>query len=74
MADEAEADDLRPEYDFKSLKVVSRGRYAKGYAKARRVVALDPDLYPEFPDDAAVNAALREYLRGRAAAATGTPV
>lgn len=57
------ADDLLPEYDLKSLKVLSRGKYAAGYAKARRFVCLDPEVVEAFPDEASINAVLKEYLQ-----------
>ncbi|MGL4465581.1 MAG: hypothetical protein ACRC1K_25810 [Planctomycetia bacterium] len=58
-------DDLRPEYDFGSLQGLGRGKYAG--AAGRRVVRLDDDVASAFKNEAAVNAALREYLRNRPA-------
>ncbi len=60
------ADELRPEYDFRAIKGVVRGKYAARYAERLRVVRLAEDVAAEFADEDAVNAALREYLRGRA--------
>ncbi len=62
-------DDLRAEYDFRSMRGVVRGKYAVGYAERLRVVRLAEDVATEFADEAAVNEALREYLRGRGAEA-----
>jgi len=62
------ADELRPEYDFRTLRGAVRGKYAARYRERLRVVRLAEDVAAAFPDEAAVNAALREYLRGRAAA------
>lgn len=59
-------DDLRPEYDFRSMRGVVRGKYAARYRERLRLVRLAADVAPAFADEAAVNAALREYLRGRA--------
>jgi hypothetical protein len=59
------ADELRPEYDFRSMRGVVRGKYAARYQERLRVVRLADDVAAAFPDEAAVNAALREYLRGR---------
>ena len=56
-------DELRPEYDFKSLRGVVRGKYATRYRERLRVVRLADDVAASFADEAAVNAALREYLR-----------
>ncbi|MDZ7615848.1 MAG: hypothetical protein U1E05_02525 [Patescibacteria group bacterium] len=55
---------LRPEYDFRSLRGVERGRYAERYRERLRIVRLAEDVAPAFADEAAVNDALREYLRG----------
>lgn len=56
----AESDvDMLPEYDLKSMKVLSRGKYAGAKLRVVRVVHVDADLMKSFPDDAAVNAALR---------------
>jgi hypothetical protein len=60
-------DELRPEYDFRSLRGVVRGKYAARYRERLRVVRLADDVAPAFADEAAVNEALREYLRGRPA-------
>jgi hypothetical protein len=60
-------DELRPEYDFRSLRGVVRGNYAARYRERLRVVRLADDVAPAFADEAAVNEALREYLRSRPA-------
>jgi hypothetical protein len=56
-------DNLRPEYDFRELKGLVRGKYAARYRERLRVVHLDKDVGEAFPDEAAVNNALRDYLR-----------
>jgi hypothetical protein len=58
-------DDIEPEYDFRSLQGVVRGKYAARYQERLRVVRLAPDISAAFADEAAVNAALREYLNWR---------
>ena len=50
-------DDLQPEYDFRSLQIVVRGKYAARCRKRLRVVRLDEDVSGAFPDEAAVNVA-----------------
>jgi hypothetical protein len=60
-------DDLQPEYDFRSLRGVVRGKYAARYHERLRVVRLAADVSAAFVDEAAVNAALREYLSWRQA-------
>jgi len=61
-------DELRPEYDFRTMRGVVRGKYATRYRERLRVVRLAEDVAGSFADEAAVNTALREYLRGRQAA------
>jgi hypothetical protein len=55
-------DDIKPEYDFRSMRGVVRGKYAASYRERLRLVRLADDVAPAFADEAAVNAALREYL------------
>ncbi|HEX3150535.1 MAG TPA: hypothetical protein VHR66_20830 [Gemmataceae bacterium] len=56
-------DEMRPEHDFRLLRGVVRGKYAARYRERLRVVRLADDVATAFPDESAVNAALREYLR-----------
>lgn len=56
-------DELRPEYDFRSMRGVVRGKYAARYRERLRVVRLADDVAGSFADEAAVNDALRAYLR-----------
>jgi hypothetical protein len=67
-------DDLEPEYDFRSLRGVVRGKYAARYRERLRVVRLAADVSEAFADEAAVNAALREYLSGRQERRAANPV
>ena len=61
--DERETTDvLEPEYDFRSLRGIVRGKYAERYRERLRVVRLAPDISAAFADEEAVNSALREYL------------
>jgi hypothetical protein len=64
---ESDDDDLRPEYDFRAMRGVVRGKYAARYRERLRIVRLADDVAPAFADEAAVNEALREYLRNRPA-------
>lgn len=54
-----EADDMRPEYDLRKLKLVGRGIYAQRYQSGTNLVLLEPDVRAAFPDDKSVNDALR---------------
>lgn len=60
-------DEMRPEYDFRAMRGVVRGKYAARYRERLRVVRLEKDVATAFADEAAVNEALREYLRNRPA-------
>ncbi len=51
--------DLRPEYDFPSLKGGVRGKYFKRVMAGSNLVLLDPDVAKAFPSQEAVNRALR---------------
>ena len=54
--------DMRPEYDFASMKGGVRGKYAAQYRAGTNLVLLDPEVAEAFPTDAAVNQALRAVL------------
>ena len=59
---EAEMDDeLRPEYDLKSLRVRRLGPGRKSFGGA--VIRLEPDVAEVFPDADSVNEALRFLIR-----------
>ena len=57
-----EDDDLRPEYDFASMKGGVRGKYAARLRKGSNLVLLDPEVAAAFPSAEAVNEALRGVL------------
>ena len=54
-------DELRPEYDFRQMQVVARGPGRK--APTQTVIHLAPDVAEVFPDDEAVNEALRLLIK-----------
>ena len=56
--------EMRDEYDFSAG---TREKYAERYAKGSNVIVLDPDVAAEFNTSEAVNRALRDQLRQRAA-------
>ena len=60
---ESETDDLRPEYDFRTMRGVVRGKYAARYRERLRFIRLAADVAIAFTSEDAVNAALREYLK-----------
>ncbi len=53
-------DEMRPEYDLKSLKVRKVGIGRKGFGT---FIYLEKDVYQMFPDSESVNEALRFLMR-----------
>jgi hypothetical protein len=66
-------DELRPEYKRSDFGRLASGKYARRVAKAMNVVVIDPKLSRAFPNDRAVNKALRGLLRGRETSPRPTP-
>ena len=57
-------DELRPEYDLSELlKEGVRGKYADRYREGTNLVLLAPDVAAVFPDERAVNEALRLVMQ-----------
>ena len=56
-------DELRAEYDESLLKNGIRRKYAQEYADGTNIVRLAPDVAAAFPNDDAVNEALRFVLK-----------
>lgn len=54
-------DEIRPEYDLKSLRVRNVGPKRKTFGSLS--VRLDPDVAELFPDSESVNEALRFLIR-----------
>jgi hypothetical protein len=52
-------DELQPEYDFSQLTGGVRGKYVERYRAGTNLVLLDADVAQAFPNEAAVNEALR---------------
>jgi hypothetical protein len=60
-------DDLRPEYrpeDFAGMRA-ERGKFAAMLRKSSNVVRIAPDVHAVFPNERAVNAALRGLIARR---------
>lgn len=55
-------DDLRREYDLSKLRGGVRGKYAARYRAGTNLVLLSPDVAKYFPDEQAVNTALRALI------------
>ena len=56
------ADELRPEYKRSDFGEIVRGKYANRIKAETNVVLLEPDIAEAFPNDEAVNKALRYLL------------
>ncbi|HEY8097131.1 MAG TPA: hypothetical protein VIE65_13695 [Methylobacter sp.] len=55
-------DELRPEYKRSDFGELVRGKYANRIKEETNVVLLEPDVAQAFPNDEAVNKALRYLL------------
>ena len=60
------ADELRPEYDFANLRGGMRGKYVQRYRQGTNLALLDRDVAEVFPNDRAVNEALRAVMNAAA--------
>ena len=56
-------DELRSEYDFAQMEGGIRGKYVERYRLGTNLVLLDPDVAQAFPNDKAVNDALRLLIQ-----------
>lgn len=56
-------DELCPEYDFARMQGGVRGKYVERYRAGTNLVLLDPDVAQAFPNDMAVNEALRMLIQ-----------
>lgn len=59
----SEASDwMRPEYRRSDFGAIVRGKFARRMAAESNVVVIDPDVATAFPNEVAVNTALRSLL------------
>lgn len=56
-------DELLSEYDFAQMQGGVRGKYVERYRAGTNLVLLDSDVALAFPNDAAVNDALRMLIQ-----------
>lgn len=63
-------DELRPEYDLKKLRVRKFGPARKQFGN---FIKLEPDVAAVFPDDVAVNKALRGLIQDSKENRTASP-
>lgn len=55
--------ELREEYDLSKMTVLPKGRFDPSRRVGSNVVVLEPEIAKAFPDDQAVNEALRLILK-----------
>jgi hypothetical protein len=55
--------ELKDEYDLSKMTVLPRGRFAPERRMGKNVAVLAPDVAQAFPNDEAVNEALRLVLK-----------
>jgi hypothetical protein len=65
-------DGLRREYDLSKLNGGVRGKYVERHRAETNLVLLSPDVAKHFPDDQAVNKALRTLINTAKGAARVT--
>src|SRR6476660_5841543 len=64
--------EMRPEYDFAAMKGGVRAKYLKRLRERTNIVVLEPEVAEAFPNEQAVNQALRGVLdTARAVRRTG---
>ncbi len=57
------SDELRPEYHRDDFRHGIRGKYYDDYKSGTNLVLLSPDVASMFPDEKAVNDALRSLIK-----------
>jgi len=65
-------DDMRPEYDFASMKGGVRGKHVRRVREGTNIVLIEPEIADAFPTEESVNEALKGVLSTtRAVRSTG---
>ncbi len=60
------SDELRPKYKRSDFGELIRGKYATRVTEKTNIVILEPDVAEAFPNDKAINEALRGLLKTEA--------
>ena len=55
--------ELKEEYDLSKMSILPKGRFDPKHRIGNNVVVLEPDVAKAFPNDEAVNEALRLLLK-----------
>ena len=56
------SDELRPEYKRSDFGELVRGKYTRRFKKETNIVLLEPEIAKAYPNEKAVNEALRSLL------------
>ena len=62
MKDKRDKDELREEYSLEQLGAGVRGKHHAAYQKSKNLVLLSPEVAAAFPNEEAVNEALRQVI------------
>ena len=60
--DKSELNDMRPSYKRSDFKKIERGKYAARLRESTNIIILDPEVAKVFPNNEAVNKALRGLI------------
>jgi len=66
--------ELRDEYDLSKMPVLPKGRFDPKRRVGTNVIVLEPELAKAFPNDEAVNKALRSVLKTAKTSQHATPL
>ena len=66
--------ELKDEYDLSKMTILPKGRFDPKRRIGNNVIVLDPDIAKAFPNDAAVNEALRLLLQATKISQTSSAV
>ena len=55
--------ELKDEYDLSKMTILPKGRFSPEHRIGNNVVVLEPDVAKAFPNDEAVNEALRLIIK-----------
>jgi hypothetical protein len=55
--------ELNQEYDFSKMTILPKGRFDPKHRIGKNVIVLEPDVAKAFPNDEAVNEALRLLVK-----------
>jgi hypothetical protein len=66
--------ELRDAYDLSTMTILPKGRFDPKHRIGNNVIVLEPDVAKAFPNDEAVNEALRLLLKASKLSNQGTEI